>query len=157
MSANDPLRPLAVMAKTAAERGAALISKLLLFARRQPLQVRAVNINDTLVDMEDLLRRTLSANISVRQLLDDRVGETLIDPTQFEAAILNLCINARDAMPNGGKLTIETIGGARNWHVAIMSWFLSPTPAMASRNISLPGFSSHSSLQRMSAKEQGWA
>jgi PAS domain S-box-containing protein len=108
MSANDPLRPLAVMAKTAAERGAALISKLLLFARRQPLQVRAVNINDTLVDMEDLLRRTLSANISVRQLLDDRVGETLIDPTQFEAAILNLCINARDAMPNGGKLTIET-------------------------------------------------
>lgn len=104
----DPLRILAEMSKTAAERGAELTRRLLAFARRQPLQPKVVQVNALLAEMNGLVRRTLTADISVGLVPADGAGDALVDPSQLEAAVLNLCINARDAMPGGGRLTIET-------------------------------------------------
>lgn len=105
---DDPLRVLAEMTKTAAERGAELTRRLLAFARRQPLEPKVVPINTLLAEMRGLLGRTLTADISIELAPGDDVGNALVDPAQLEAAVLNLCINARDAMTDGGRLTIET-------------------------------------------------
>jgi CheY-like chemotaxis protein len=81
---------------------------MLAFARRQALQPRPVDVNRLLVEMQSFLRRTLSADIELNVILGGVDCEALVDPTQLESAILNLCVNARDAMPGGGRLTIET-------------------------------------------------
>ncbi len=99
---------LANMTVTAAERGAELTNRLLAFARRQPLQPKVLNLNKLLGGMDALLRRTLAENIDIRTVRGAGVGLTEVDPGQLEVAILNLAINARDAMPEGGRLTIET-------------------------------------------------
>ena len=92
----------------AAERGVTLIQRLLAFARRQPLQAQPVGLNQLVVGMIDLLRRTLGETIQVETALAADLAPTMIDPSQFEIALLNLALNARDAMPNGGRLTLET-------------------------------------------------
>jgi CheY-like chemotaxis protein len=90
------------------ERGAALTNRLLAFSRRQTLQPRTVDVNVLLSGMDGLLRRTLGEAIEVEWVRGAGVWQTLVDPGQLENALLNLAINARDAMPAGGKLTIET-------------------------------------------------
>ncbi|CAM3690902.1 Blue-light-activated protein [Pseudomonas reidholzensis] len=100
--------------REAGERGAKLTSQLLSFSRRQRLEPVPLNLNRTLAGLEELLRRTLGGNISVRLDLDDSLWQALTDPTQTEMIILNLAINARDAMPDGGQLTLTT----RNTQVA---------------------------------------
>jgi PAS domain S-box-containing protein len=95
-------------AMTSATRASALTHRLLAFARRQPLDPRPVRANPLIASMEDLLRRTLGERIALSLVLDEALWLTLCDPNQLESAILNLSINARDAMPDGGKLTIET-------------------------------------------------
>jgi CheY-like chemotaxis protein len=95
-------------AMTAANRAAALTHRLLAFARRQPLDPKPVKANPLMASMEDLLRRTLGEKIELELVLAGGLWSTLCDPNQLESAILNLAINARDAMPDGGKLTIET-------------------------------------------------
>jgi CheY-like chemotaxis protein len=92
----------------AAQRAGALTQRLLAFARRQPLDPKRVDINRLLAGMEDLLRRTLGPAIQLEMVLAGGLWPTLCDPNQMESAILNLAINARDAMPDGGRLTIET-------------------------------------------------
>jgi PAS domain S-box-containing protein len=92
----------------AAQRGADLTHRLLAFARRQSLQPRPVNINLLLTGMEGFLRRTLTAEIALKVTPSARDYEAIVDPTQLESAVLNLCLNARDAMPDGGRLTIDT-------------------------------------------------
>lgn len=104
----NPLRLLAEMTMTAAQRGADLTARLLAFSRRQPLEPRIVCVDDLLDRMDGLLRRTLTAHIAIDLATNTNPSSVLIDPGQLEAAVLNLCINARDAMPNGGRLTIET-------------------------------------------------
>ncbi len=94
-------------ALTAVTNGARLTGQLLAFARRQPLDPRSTNVGRTIQDMTDLLRRTLGESIDVECVVAGGLWNTLIDPNQIESAILNLSINARDAMPGGGKLTIE--------------------------------------------------
>jgi PAS domain S-box-containing protein len=89
-------------------RAAGLTHRLLAFSRRQPLDPKPVHINPLVLSMEDLLLRTLGENIELNLMLANDIWETLCDANQLENAILNLAINARDAMPNGGKLTIET-------------------------------------------------
>lgn len=94
--------------REAGERGAKLTSQLLAFSRRQRLEPVALNLNRTLAGLEELLSRTLGGNISVRLDLDHSLWQALTDPTQTEMIILNLAINARDAMPDGGQLTLST-------------------------------------------------
>ena len=91
-----------------ANRAAALTHRLLAFSRRQPLDPKAVKVNPLVASMEDLLRRTLGERIRIELVLAGGLWPTMCDPNQLENAILNLCINARDAMPDGGKLTVET-------------------------------------------------
>jgi signal transduction histidine kinase len=95
-------------ATTSANRAAALTHRLLAFARRQPLDPKPVDVNRLVMSMEDLLRRTTFESIEVKIVTADDLPLTLCDPNQLESAILNLAINARDAMPERGKLTIET-------------------------------------------------
>jgi PAS domain S-box-containing protein len=98
---------LAEMIRAAGERGSGLTSQLLAFARRQPLNPRSVHVTDLLTGMEGLLRRTLGEDIELLVARNDAAWRATADPAQLELAVLNLAINARDAMPSGGKLTIE--------------------------------------------------
>src|SRR3984893_14795453 len=95
-------------AMTSANRAAALTHRLLAFARRQPLAPKIVDTNQLVVSLEDLLRRTLGETIDLKIVASNDLWLTLCDPNQLESALLNLAINARDAMPGGGKLTIST-------------------------------------------------
>jgi signal transduction histidine kinase/CheY-like chemotaxis protein len=92
----------------AAERGARLTAQLLAFARQQPLAPRPVDLNAVVTGMEGLMQSALGRTVRVRYVLDAGLWPALVDPTQIELVILNLAINARDAMPGGGELTIET-------------------------------------------------
>jgi PAS domain S-box-containing protein len=95
-------------ATTSAHRAAALTQRLLAFSRRQPLDPRKVDANRLVTSMEDLLRRTLGETIQLEIVTAGGLWLTECDPHQLESAVLNLAINARDAMPEGGRLTIET-------------------------------------------------
>ena len=99
-------------AQGAAKRAAALTHRLLAFARRQTLEPKPVDANRLIADMEDLIRRTMGPAITVENVGAAGVWTILVDPNQLENVLLNLCINARDAMVDGGKLSIET---ANRW------------------------------------------
>ncbi|RYZ12717.1 MAG: response regulator, partial [Comamonadaceae bacterium] len=95
-------------AMASAQRAAGLTHRLLAFSRRQPLDPKALQVNHLVAPMEELLRRTMGENIRIELVLAGGLWTTLCDANQLESAILNLCINARDAMPGGGMLTVET-------------------------------------------------
>ena len=95
-------------ASTSAQRAAALTHRLLAFARRQSLDIRPNDINQLVASMEDLLHRTLGEHIELECSLSAELWTAFTDANQLENALLNLAINARDAMPGGGRLTIET-------------------------------------------------
>jgi PAS domain S-box-containing protein len=97
-----------VAAQGATKRAAALTHRLLAFSRRQTLDPKQTNVGSLINGMEDLIRRTVGPSISVESVVGGGVWSVLVDPNQLENALLNLCINARDAMPDGGKITIET-------------------------------------------------
>jgi len=103
---DDPSRRLIDGASRAAERGAALTKRLLAFARRQELRPEPVDVARLIEDMSDLLRRTLGPTIELVASFPDDLALVHVDPNQLELAILNLSINARDAMPQGGKLSV---------------------------------------------------
>jgi PAS domain S-box-containing protein len=92
----------------AARRAAALTNRLLAFARQQTLTPRAIDINRLMNDLVELVRRTVGPGIEVETIAAAGLWPALVDANQLENAILNLCINARDAMPQGGRITIET-------------------------------------------------
>ena len=94
--------------EAAAQRGADLTRRLLAFSRRQALRPSAVNLNTLVGDMERLLQRALGEEIDIRASLEPNIWTAMVDAAQVENALLNLAVNARDAMPGGGKLSIET-------------------------------------------------
>jgi DNA-binding response OmpR family regulator len=91
-----------------ARRAATLTQRLLAFSRRQPLSPKPLDANKLVAEMSELLRRTLGETVVLEAVLAGGLWRTQADPNQLENAILNLAVNARDAMPDGGKLTIET-------------------------------------------------
>jgi len=91
----------------AVTRGSRLTAQLLAFARRQALEPKSVDMGRIIRDMSDMLRRTLGENIQVETVIAGGLWNTLVDPNQVENTVLNMAINARDAMPGGGKLTLE--------------------------------------------------
>ncbi len=94
---------------SAAERGIKLTTQLLAFSRKQRLDPQVINLNRKIEEIASLLRATLGGTVSLETALDETLWDTLVDPTQIELTVLNLAINARDAMPTGGTLTIETL------------------------------------------------
>jgi signal transduction histidine kinase len=94
--------------RAAAERGAKLTDQLLSFSRRQRLEPKSLDLNEVLAGMRDLLQSTIGGSIRIETRLAERVWTALVDPTQLELAVLNLVINARDAMEIGGALTVGT-------------------------------------------------
>ncbi|WP_409523065.1 PAS domain-containing protein [Nitrincola sp. MINF-07-Sa-05] len=108
ISPEDDKWPLAEIISNAANRGSQLTSRLLAFARRQPLDPKIIDINQAVRNMTSLLQHTLGEHIEISLIALPDIWPAMVDPGQLESALLNLAINARDAMPSGGKLTIET-------------------------------------------------
>lgn len=110
---SNKLKPLAEMILQAGYRGAELTQSLLAFARKQPLDPKSVSIKELIQQLWPLLERALGAEISIQFLAKDNLQQVMVDPGQFENALLNLTLNAKDAMPDGGRIVIE----AHNTHL----------------------------------------
>lgn len=108
LTTEPKLRELAERATDAANRGAALTQRLLAFSRKQVLQPEFTDINHLVEGLHELIRRSLGESFHIEARLARDVGGTMVDPIQLESALLNLAVNARDAMPRGGTLIIET-------------------------------------------------
>ncbi|MDQ3743901.1 MAG: PAS domain S-box protein [Acidobacteriota bacterium] len=108
LQAEDPLRKSVEEIRKAGERAAALTRQLLAFSRKQVLQPRVVSLNDVVADMNKMLRRVIGEDVELVTALDERLGHVKADPCMLEQVVLNLCVNARDAMPHGGRLSVET-------------------------------------------------
>jgi PAS domain S-box-containing protein len=104
----DPLREEVEQIVEAGRRSATLTRQLLAFSRKQPLQPRILNVNDILKALEAMVHRLIGENIVLQIILSNDLADTKVDPGQLEQVIMNIVINARDAMPQGGKLLIET-------------------------------------------------
>ncbi|QFU14781.1 hybrid sensor histidine kinase/response regulator [Microvirga thermotolerans] len=115
---NDRQLNLLREARETAEHGAKLTEHLLAFGRRQPLQPKVVDVRRLLDDMMPLLKRTLGEAVQVKSRFESGLWSVLVDPNQLQNAILNLAINARDAMPRGGKLTIAAQNAELDQHYA---------------------------------------
>ena len=108
LAGDDELRALASLTKRAALRGADHTRQLLAFSRQQALDVQARNVNELIASVETLLRLAVGERVRIEIISAPDSWPVLVDVAQFESALLNLAVNARDAMPNGGRVTIET-------------------------------------------------
>ena len=108
LKTNDPMRAEVEEIQKAADRAASLTRQLLAFSRRQVMAAKVIDLNSVVENMDKLLRRLLGEDVELNTLLDPNLGAVKADPGQIEQVIMNLAVNARDAMPHGGKLTIET-------------------------------------------------
>jgi PAS domain S-box-containing protein len=114
MADRPELAGIAQLIDDAATRGAEITSQLLTFARRQPLQPREIDVNVMVTDTAKLLRSILGEQVEIVSVLADNAWSALADPSQLSSAIVNLAVNARDAMPGGGRLTLETANFRRD-------------------------------------------
>ncbi|MBN1581401.1 MAG: response regulator [Anaerolineae bacterium] len=108
MSSGDPIRPDLEQVRMAAERAAALTRQLLIFSRKQVLQPKILDLNAVFANMQPMLQRLIGEHVELHTVLAPALGRVWADPGQIEQVIMNLAVNARDAMPQGGRLTIST-------------------------------------------------
>jgi PAS domain S-box-containing protein len=108
LKAGDPLREYADEIKAAGERAASLTKQLLAFSRKQLIEPKVLDLNTTIRQSAPMLQRLIGEDITLQTHLDDSLGKVLADPDQMHQVIMNLALNARDAMPDGGKVDIET-------------------------------------------------
>jgi PAS domain S-box-containing protein len=108
LSREDPLQVKVEQILKAAERAAGLTRQLLAFSRRQVLQTKVLNLNHVLADMDTMLRRLIGEDVELTTVIDPGLASLSADPDQLGQIVMNLAVNARDAMPGGGRLTIET-------------------------------------------------
>ena len=108
LHASDPLRKFAEAIGNAGERAASLTKQLLAFSRKQVIEPRLLNLNETIQDAMPMLQRLIGEDIALTARLDDALEQVMADPDQIHQVLMNLAVNARDAMPDGGKLGIET-------------------------------------------------
>ena len=128
MAPNDPLRKSAEEIRKAGERAASLTHQLLAFSRQQVLQAQILDLNALVTDMGTMLRRLIGMHIELTTQLPAQLGQVKAEQSQIEQVIVNLVVNARDAMPEGGKLLIETSNLEVNEHLASSFPFLQPGP-----------------------------
>jgi len=108
VAGNPKLATTTKLIDEAATRGVEMTQRLLAFARKQPLQPHKIDVNALIMDAAKLLRQTLGEQIEIESILADNLPAVLVDVSQLTTALLNLALNARDAMPYGGKLMLET-------------------------------------------------
>ncbi|MBZ5660986.1 MAG: PAS domain S-box protein [Acidobacteriia bacterium] len=128
LAQDDPLRKSAEQIRKAGERAAALTHQLLAFSRQQVLQPKILDLNAVVIDMGKMLRRLIGVDIELTTRLDSQLGRVKADQSQIEQVIVNLAVNARDAMPEGGSLVIETSNTFVNETLARGLPFLRPGP-----------------------------
>lgn len=128
LTPDDPLRKSAEEIRKAGERAAALTHQLLAFSRQQVLQPKVLDLNSVVTDMGKMLRRLIGADIELTTKLASQLGQVKADQSQIEQVIVNLVVNARDAMPEGGKLLIETSNTFIDEAMARSLPFLHPGP-----------------------------
>jgi CheY-like chemotaxis protein len=120
LGTNDPLRASIQTIQATAERAAALTRQLVTFSRRQVIAPKVLDLNEILTDMDKMLRRLIGEDVEIVYVLDQSLGACKIDPTQVEQVVMNLAVNARDAMPEGGRLTIRTANASLDARAAGM-------------------------------------
>jgi len=122
--ADDKIRPDVEEIRNSGKRASALTRQLLAFSRQQAFEVRVLDINEAIRNVEKLLRRLIGADVKLTTDLGPTAGQVSVDPGQLEQVLINLCVNSRDAMPGGGELTIrtarETLTRARALETAVM-------------------------------------
>jgi PAS domain S-box-containing protein len=109
LEVGDPLRSYADEIKTAGERAASLTKQLLAFSRKQIIEPRVLDLNSTIRESAPMLQRLIGEDVALDTHLDDSLGQVMADPDQIHQVIMNLAVNARDAMPDGGRLEIKTL------------------------------------------------
>ncbi len=123
---DQALETLAATTHQAASRGAELTAQLLAYARQQPLEPVPTNVTELLAAMDQLLRRSLGEQVEIELVHGGGLWTAMVDPARLESALLNLCLNARDAMPEGGRLTIETANVHLDDHYAAQQPDITP-------------------------------
>jgi signal transduction histidine kinase len=137
LPADDPAGGLLREIHKAGERAAGLTRQLLAFSRKQIIEPKVLDLNALVTDTGNMLRRMIGEDVTLTTSLAPRLGRVKADPGQIEQVLMNLAVNARDAMPQGGKLTIETANvkaiprSDRRSSRAITSCWRSATPAAA--------------------------
>jgi PAS domain S-box-containing protein len=126
LAQNKELAPIVEAIDEAATRGAQLTQRMLAFARKQPLQARNLDLNEIVSRATTMLQRTLGEDIALKPVLAEGLWEAFADPSQVEDAILNLAVNARDSMPNGGQLVIETANAVLDANYAAQNVEVTP-------------------------------
>lgn len=128
---DDPVRDDLVVIRDTAKRAAALTRQLLAFGRRQAFEPRVVNLNELVTQARSLLRHVVGEHVELVVVTDPHLGNAWVDPAQLERVIVNLALNARDAMPSGGSLTIETSNVEIDARTAREAVGLTPGPYVA--------------------------